>query len=87
MYESPKRIFEDPNIHQLLAFYKGIPAGSVEVIISKETADIDGLVVDENFQKKGKGSMLQKFVMEKYDNKTIILVADGEDTPREMYRE
>lgn len=84
--ELAKRNFEDPSIQQLLAFYKGVPAGSVDVIISKETAEIDGLVVDEDFQKKGIGSRLQKFVMEKYTNKTIILVADGEDTPREMYR-
>ena len=81
-----KRNFEDQNILQLLAFYKGTPAGSVDVIISKNTAEIDSLVVDEKYQKKGIGSRLQKFVMEKFYNKTIILVADGEDTPREMYK-
>ncbi|MFJ7726794.1 GNAT family N-acetyltransferase [Neobacillus sp. NPDC097160] len=84
--ELHKRNFEDKNILQLIALYKGNPAGSVDVIISKETAEIDGLVVDENFQKKGIGSRLQKFVMEEFHDKTIILVADGEDTPREMYR-
>jgi GNAT superfamily N-acetyltransferase len=83
--ELHKRNFEDQNIQQLFATYKGTPAGSVDVIISKDTAEIDGLVVDENFQKKGVGSRLQKFVMEEFYNKTIILVADGEDTPREMY--
>lgn len=81
-----KRNFENPNILQLLATYKGKPAGSVDIIIEKNTAEIDGLVVDENFQKKGIGSRLQKFVMEQFFNKTIILVADGEDTPRDMYR-
>jgi GNAT superfamily N-acetyltransferase len=84
--ELHKRNFENPNMLQLLATYKGIPAGSVDIIIAKDTAEIDGLVVDENFQKKGIGSRLQKFVMEQFFNKTIILVADGEDTPREMYR-
>jgi GNAT superfamily N-acetyltransferase len=84
--ELHKRNFEDQKILQLLAFYKGTPAGSMDVIISKDTAEIDGLVVDENFQKKGIGSRLQKFVMEEFYNKTIILVADGEDTPREMYK-
>ncbi len=84
--ELAKRIYEDKNIQQLLAYYNGVPAGSVDVIITEETAEIDGLVVDENFQKKGIGSRLQKFVMEKFFDKTIILVADGEDTPREMYR-
>ncbi len=70
----------------MLALYKGNPAGSVDIIIEKDTAEIDGLVVDEDFQKKGIGSRLQKFVMENFHDKTIILVADGEDTPREMYR-
>lgn len=84
--ELAKRNYQDKNIQQLLAYYKGVPAGSVDVIITKDTAEIDGLVVDDNFQKKGIGSRLQKFVMEKFLDKTIILVADGEDTPREMYR-
>ncbi|MFZ7942651.1 MULTISPECIES: GNAT family N-acetyltransferase [Bacillaceae] len=84
--ELHKRNFKNPNIQQLLASYKGTPAGSVDIIIKQNTAEIDGLVVNENFQKKGIGSRLQKFVMDQFSNKTIILVADGEDTPREMYR-
>ncbi|MCM3443447.1 GNAT family N-acetyltransferase [Metabacillus halosaccharovorans] len=81
-----KRQFEDQNIQQLLAFYKGTPAGYVDVIISNETAEIDNLTVDELYQKKGIGSKLQNFVMESFPEKTVILVADGEDTPREMYK-
>jgi GNAT superfamily N-acetyltransferase len=84
--ELNKRIFEDPNIMQLLAFYKGTPAGAVDVIISKDTAEIDNLGVDEAFQKKGIGSRIQKFVMETFHDKTVILVADGQDTPKEMYK-
>ena len=81
-----KRNFNDEDILQVIAFYKGVPAGSVDVIISNETAEIDGLVVNVNYQKKGIGSRLQKFVMDTFHDKTIILVADGEDTPREMYQ-
>jgi GNAT superfamily N-acetyltransferase len=84
--ELHKRNFRDQNIQQLLALYKGEPAGSVDIIIEKETVEIDGLVVDEEFRQKGIGSRLQKFVMENFHDKTIILVADGEDTPRDMYR-
>lgn len=80
------RQFKDPNILQILAFYKGAPAGYVDVIVSKETAEIDNLTVDEKFQRKGIGSRLQKFVMESFPDKMVILVADGEDTPREMYQ-
>uniref|UniRef100_UPI00406C0434 GNAT family N-acetyltransferase n=1 Tax=Neobacillus sp. FSL H8-0543 TaxID=2954672 RepID=UPI00406C0434 len=84
--ELHKRNFQDQNIQQLFALYKGDPAGSVDIIISEDTAEIDGLVVDEDYQRKGIGSRLQKFVMENFQDRTIILVADGEDTPREMYR-
>lgn len=81
-----KRQFEDQAIQQVLAFYKGFPAGSVDVIISDETVEIDDLSVDESSRNKGIGSRLQKFVMESFPNKVVILVADGEDTPREMYK-
>jgi GNAT superfamily N-acetyltransferase len=84
--ELNKRIFEDPTIMQLLASYKGTPAGAVDVIISKDTAEIDNLGVDEAFQKKGIGSRIQKFVMDTFHDKTVILVADGQDTPKEMYK-
>jgi GNAT superfamily N-acetyltransferase len=81
-----KRHFEEQNIQQLIAVYNGTPAGSVDVIITDETAEIDSLYVDESFQKKGIGSRLQRFIMDQYPTKIVILVADGEDTPREMYR-
>lgn len=81
-----KRIFENPNFLQLLALYKGTPAGAVDVIISKDTVEIDNLGVDEAFQKKGIGSRIQKFVMNTFPDKTVILVADGQDTPKEMYK-
>ena len=80
------RNYKDESIQQLIAFYKGKAAGSVDVIIKERTAEIDGLMVHEDFQKKGIGSSLQKSVMDQYKDKTIILVADGEDTPKEMYR-
>jgi GNAT superfamily N-acetyltransferase len=84
--ELHKRNFQDQKIQQLFALYKGESAGSVDVIISEKTAEIDGLVVDEDYQRRGIGSRLQKFVMKNFPDKTIILVADGEDTPRDMYR-
>ncbi|URM34694.1 GNAT family N-acetyltransferase [Cytobacillus firmus] len=80
------RNYSDDSIQQLIAFYKGKPAGSVDVIIKERTAEIDGLMVHEDCQKKGIGSCLQKSVMDQFKDKTIILVADGEDTPKEMYR-
>ncbi|GLB59602.1 GNAT family N-acetyltransferase [Cytobacillus sp. NCCP-133] len=80
------RNYQSESIQQILAYYKGKAAGSVDVIIEKGTAEIDGLMVDEDFQKKGIGSCLQKYVMDQFNDKMVILVADGEDTPKEMYR-
>lgn len=80
------RNFEDNQMMQLIAFYEGKPAGSVDVIITEDIAEIDSLSVVESFQKKGIGSSLQKFAMNQFSNKTVILVADGEDTPRDMYK-
>jgi ribosomal protein S18 acetylase RimI-like enzyme len=84
--ELNKQIFNDPNFMQLLALYKGTPAGAVDVIISQDKAEIDNLGVDEAFQRKGIGSRVQKFVMDTFHDKTVILVADGQDTPKEMYK-
>lgn len=80
-----KRQFKNPIIEQVLAFYKGMPAGYVELIISEETVEIDNLTVEESFRYNGIGSRLQKYVMHSFPEQTVILVADGEDTPREMY--
>ncbi len=81
-----KRNFQNPGLIQVLAYYKGTPAGSVDVIIKDASAEIDGLIVHETFQKKGIGTRLQQFVMDRFHDRTIILVADGEDTPRQMYQ-
>jgi GNAT superfamily N-acetyltransferase len=78
--------FEDDHVTQLLAYYKGHPAGSVDVILKEGTAEIDGLMVHDDYRKKGIASRLQQKVMELYPDRTVILVADGEDTPREMYQ-
>ena len=59
-----KRNFENPSVMQIMAFYKGTPAGSVDVIIQEDSAEIDGLMVHESVQKKGIGSRLQRAVME-----------------------
>jgi GNAT superfamily N-acetyltransferase len=80
------RNFREEKMMQIIAFYKGQPAGSVDVIISDDTAEIDGFIVHVDYQKKGIGSSIQKFVMDQFHNKMVILVADGEDTAREMYR-
>lgn len=81
-----KRQFKNSMMEQILAFYKGMPAGYVHLIISEDTVEIDNLTVEESFRYKGIGSNIQKYIMHSFPKKKIILVADGEDTPREMYK-
>lgn len=81
-----RRKFADPQLIQVLAVYQGVAVGYVDLILSKDTVEIDDLSVEEAYQKKGIGSHLQQFSMKLYPGKTIILLADGEDTPRNMYR-
>ncbi|MFD2443805.1 GNAT family N-acetyltransferase [Bacillus sp. CGMCC 1.16607] len=80
------RNYNDDKIIQIIAFYQNKLVGSIDVIIADKTAEMDGFIVHEDYQKRGIGSQMQKFVMELFQDKTIILVADGEDTAREMYR-
>ncbi|MFC4558245.1 GNAT family N-acetyltransferase [Virgibacillus kekensis] len=84
--EEHKRNYSRKHIQQVIAFYGNQPAGSVDIILNENTAEIDSLYVHEDFRKKGIGAQLQKFVMDSFPDSTVILVADGEDTPREMYQ-
>ncbi|SOC25675.1 acetyltransferase (GNAT) family protein [Ureibacillus xyleni] len=80
------RRFNDDDTHFLIAYFEGIPAGYVELIEKENTVEIDNLLVLEELRHKGIGGHIQKAVMEKFPNKTVILVADGEDTPKDMYQ-
>lgn len=77
---------KDDSVIQVIAYYKGQPAGALETILAEYTAEIDGLFVLEEFQRKGIATRLQKFVMDCCSDKTVILLADGDDTPKEMYK-
>ncbi|MDI7744285.1 GNAT family N-acetyltransferase [Lysinibacillus fusiformis] len=74
------------NVHYIITYNQSKPIGSVIVFEKEDTAEIDNLFVEDSNQRKGIGSALQQFVMDHFHNKTIILVADGEGTPREMYQ-
>lgn len=84
--ENNKLHFENSKFWQVLAYYGGIPAGGLEIIIQDQTVEIDGLFVLSEFQRKKVAAHMQQLVMESFSDKTVILVADGEDTPKEMYK-
>ncbi|WP_010529634.1 GNAT family N-acetyltransferase [Lentibacillus jeotgali] len=78
--------FADKNNMKVIAYYQGEPAGTMNVILSDEFVEIDDLAVQEELQRKGIGGSLQRFVMDRFYDRTVILVADGQDTAREMYQ-
>ncbi|HLS08120.1 GNAT family N-acetyltransferase [Lentibacillus sp.] len=80
-----KQFAEDQNM-KVIAYYKEEPAGTMNVIMTDEFVEIDDLAVHESLRRKGIGGRLQQFVMNRFPDQMIILVADGEDTPREMYQ-
>lgn len=84
--EDYQQRFENKNMIQILALYHDTPVGSVDIILSDKTAEIDNLFVEKTYQKRGIGSMLQTKVMEIAEARTVILVADGKDTARVMYK-
>ncbi|MEK4425681.1 GNAT family N-acetyltransferase [Solibacillus sp. FSL K6-1523] len=80
-----KKDFRDQCKQQIIALVDGEIIGSVDIVVHEQTAEIDNFFVLPAFQRQGIGSKIQQFVMQQYADKTVILVADGEDTPKDMY--
>lgn len=71
---------------QLIAYLDDVPCGFVELIEREQTVEIDNLFVLETARGQGVASQIQRFVMQQAETREVILVADGEDTPRDMYK-
>lgn len=78
--------FENNTLQQVISFYEGKPAGTLDLIINDDKVEIDSFTVLEQYRKKGVGTRMQRFVMDEFPHHWVFLVADGEDTPREMYQ-
>lgn len=76
----------DPSVVQLVAYIHGEPAGKLEAILNERTVELDDFYVRAVFRGQGIGSMLQQFVWNRAGERPVILVADGNDTAREMYQ-
>ncbi|WP_080146873.1 GNAT family N-acetyltransferase [Marinilactibacillus piezotolerans] len=78
---------DDPAIVPYIAFIDGTAVGTVTAIVGDKTVEIDDLLTSENYRHQGVATALQKQVMQLAESqqKRVILVADGDDTPREMY--
>lgn len=79
--------FCEPNIYQIGALKNGKIIGAMTAIETKDYIEIDNFSVSADLQCLGIGSSMQQFIMNfaVQKNKSVILVADADDTPLEMY--
>lgn len=71
---------------QVLSYYKGKPAGMLLIWMNEKYVELDSFGVREIYRRLGIGTKMQAFVAEIAKDKPIILVADGEDTAKDMYK-
>ena len=71
--------------NRLIAYLGKKPVGIVDLIITSHTLEIDGLGVMEQYRHNAIGSSIQSHVGKLAKTKPVILVADGEDTAKDMY--
>ncbi|SCS71862.1 GNAT family N-acetyltransferase [Staphylococcus caeli] len=77
--------FESEQKCRVIAYKEATPVGIMDLIIGAHTAEIDAFGVVHKYQKQGIGSAMQAFVASSVKDKTIILLADGEDSAKDMY--
>lgn len=83
-----RRDLLDEKILQFTGYLHGFPAGKVEAIESDSLIELDDFYVLDAMRKQGVGTALQQAVWHyaKKVGKQVILIADGHDSPREMYQ-
>ena len=57
----------------------------MDVIVTDETVEIDGFGVLEDYRHKGIGTTMQSYGGHLAGSRPVILVADGDDTAKDMY--
>ncbi|WJP97946.1 GNAT family N-acetyltransferase [Macrococcus bovicus] len=73
----------DDSVIQLVAYDHGQPVGKLEAILHGDLIELDDFYVLETARGKGIGTALQEKVLDY--GQSLILIADGNDTPKEMY--
>lgn len=81
-------LFNQSEVTFLLASIDDVSVGSAILVEGNETIEIDDVFTLPPYRKRGVATALQRVVMERarQQNKTVILAADAEDTPRLMYQ-
>ena len=79
--------FTLPDVSFWLAFIEDEPVGSLILLSSEQFLEVDNLLTADAWRKQGVASEVLVHVVEMAteQQKEIILLADAEDSPREMY--
>ncbi|MEE1106904.1 MAG: GNAT family N-acetyltransferase [Macrococcus canis] len=83
--ETHRRDLLNSKILQIVAYIDNTPAGKIEAIMEEDTVEIDDFYVIEAYRRRGIGSRLQEAVYNHAHGKQVFLIADGNDTARDMY--
>ena len=81
-----RRMLLAKQITAAIAYLEQQAVGALELIVRQNTVEIDQFFVQPDYQRQGIGSTMQAFIEEKFPFHTVFLVADADDTPREMYQ-
>ncbi|MDD6772281.1 GNAT family N-acetyltransferase [Inconstantimicrobium porci] len=79
----------DSSLNMYVCYLDGQPVGSCELYISNSVAKIESFTVQEEFQRRGIGTTILKYLMEEAKKQKAdirYLIADEDDTPKEMYK-
>ena len=78
----------DNNLEAYIAYFDGEPAGKCELFIQDGYAKIEDFDVVKKHQRKGIGTTMLRSMIEdaiSREVRNIYLIADKDDTPRDMY--
>ncbi|MDO5457038.1 MAG: GNAT family N-acetyltransferase [Atopococcus tabaci] len=78
-----------PHIQPYLAFHNNHLVASIDLIVLKSSIEINSLYVAPKYRRQGIASALQEKAVEiaEEHKSVLILIADAEDTPIDMYEE
>lgn len=77
------------NLNLYVCYYNGIPIGNCEFMLNNDIAKIEDFDILENYQRKGFGTSVLKYLLEEATNNCIefvYLITDSGDTSKEMYK-
>ncbi|MCS4486024.1 GNAT family N-acetyltransferase [Staphylococcus americanisciuri] len=76
---------EQHPLHYYVAYEEERPVGILNIISNKDYIELDGFAVLSDYRHQGIGTRMQAVVGALAQNRPVILVADAEDTAKDMY--